>query len=165
MSEIRANSITDAAGTGAPNFPNGLESDGVAVATAADLGSVTLLGTIATTSGTSATLSGLTLTGYKFLNFSFENVSGTLTSAELRLNGFPVAYVTYGAAADYATGSGIINLSDGAFLSGSSYTLSGSRYPTGGGGMSGLSTSSTSITFTISRGNFDAGSIRIYGVK
>jgi hypothetical protein len=25
MSEIRANSITDAAGTGAPNFPNGLE--------------------------------------------------------------------------------------------------------------------------------------------
>jgi hypothetical protein len=31
MSEIRANSITDAAGTGAPNFPNGLESGGVPV--------------------------------------------------------------------------------------------------------------------------------------
>jgi len=29
MSEIRANSITDAAGTGAPNFPNGLEVGGV----------------------------------------------------------------------------------------------------------------------------------------
>jgi hypothetical protein len=28
MSEIRANSITDAAGTGAPNFPNGLEIAG-----------------------------------------------------------------------------------------------------------------------------------------
>jgi hypothetical protein len=40
MSEIRANSITDAAGTGAPNFPNGLESDGVAVATTADIPSV-----------------------------------------------------------------------------------------------------------------------------
>jgi hypothetical protein len=37
MSEIRANSITDAAGTGAPNFPNGLESDGVSVATTADI--------------------------------------------------------------------------------------------------------------------------------
>jgi hypothetical protein len=31
MSEIRANSITDAAGTGAPNFPNGLEIAGVAL--------------------------------------------------------------------------------------------------------------------------------------
>jgi hypothetical protein len=28
MSEIRANSITDAAGTGAPNFPNGLDIEG-----------------------------------------------------------------------------------------------------------------------------------------
>jgi hypothetical protein len=28
MSEIRANSITDAAGTGAPNFPNGMEVAG-----------------------------------------------------------------------------------------------------------------------------------------
>jgi microcystin-dependent protein len=37
MSEIRANSITDAAGTGAPDFPNGLESDGVAVATATEV--------------------------------------------------------------------------------------------------------------------------------
>lgn len=33
MSEIRANSITDAAGTGAPNFPNGLEIAGAAAAT------------------------------------------------------------------------------------------------------------------------------------
>jgi hypothetical protein len=31
MSEIRANSITDAAGTGAPDFPNGLEIAGVAL--------------------------------------------------------------------------------------------------------------------------------------
>lgn len=33
MSEIRANSITDAAGTGAPNFPNGLEIAGTTAAT------------------------------------------------------------------------------------------------------------------------------------
>jgi len=31
MSEIRANSITDAAGTGAPNFPNGVELDGATI--------------------------------------------------------------------------------------------------------------------------------------
>jgi hypothetical protein len=34
MSEIRANSITDAAGTGAPNFPNGLEIAGGATLSA-----------------------------------------------------------------------------------------------------------------------------------
>jgi len=34
MSEIRANSITDAAGTGAPNFPNGLEIAGEATLSA-----------------------------------------------------------------------------------------------------------------------------------
>jgi microcystin-dependent protein len=33
MSEIRANSITDAAGTGAPNFPNGLQIAGTTAAT------------------------------------------------------------------------------------------------------------------------------------
>jgi microcystin-dependent protein len=37
MSEVRANSITDAAGTGAPNFPNGATSGGVAVATATEV--------------------------------------------------------------------------------------------------------------------------------
>ena len=35
MSEIRANSITDAAGTGAPNFPNGLEVGGAPLVTVA----------------------------------------------------------------------------------------------------------------------------------
>jgi hypothetical protein len=31
MSEIRANSITDAAGTGAPNFPNGMSGSGASL--------------------------------------------------------------------------------------------------------------------------------------
>jgi hypothetical protein len=35
MSEIRANSITDAAGTGAPNFPNGLEIAGATLSSIA----------------------------------------------------------------------------------------------------------------------------------
>jgi len=166
MSEIRANSITDAAGTGAPNFPTGLESDGVAVATTADLGSVTLLGTIATTSGTSATLSGLTLTGYKFLKLSFENVSGTGTSdAELLLNGLFISQITVSASADYCIGGGFIDLTNGVFWASSTNYRPPFRTNYGVGGASGLTTSSTSITFTISAGNFDAGSIRIYGVK
>jgi hypothetical protein len=62
MSEIRANSITDAAGTGAPNFPNGLESNGVSVATTADIPSVNpfTLGTaVSSTSGTAIDFTGI----------------------------------------------------------------------------------------------------------
>ena len=40
MSTIRANSITNSAGTGAPDFPNGLTDNGVAVATTADLSTI-----------------------------------------------------------------------------------------------------------------------------
>jgi microcystin-dependent protein len=46
MSEVRTNSITDAAGTGAPNFPNGLESDGVAVATATEVAAAVPAGSV-----------------------------------------------------------------------------------------------------------------------
>jgi hypothetical protein len=45
MSEIRANSITDAAGTGAPNFPNGLDVAGVPVGLTADVQEFTSSGT------------------------------------------------------------------------------------------------------------------------
>jgi microcystin-dependent protein len=46
MSEIRANSITDAAGTGAPNFPNGATSGGVAVATATEVAAAVPAGSV-----------------------------------------------------------------------------------------------------------------------
>lgn len=40
MSTVRANSITNSAGSGAPDFPNGLTDNGVAVATTADLSTI-----------------------------------------------------------------------------------------------------------------------------
>jgi hypothetical protein len=138
------------------------------LATTADLGSVTLLGTIATTSGTSVTLSGLTLTPYKQVQFFFENVSSTATSSTfVRLNGWNVAPTYVTAIADYSTGGGLIDLASGIFFSSSIRVHSGSPEGSGGSGAgaSGLTTASTSITFTISAGTFDAGSIRIYGVK
>lgn len=61
MSRIRANTITNAAGTGAPTFPNGVSVVGVLTATTFD-GSISSLSTNAT--GTNLTLSGnLTVNG------------------------------------------------------------------------------------------------------
>jgi len=126
---------------------------------------MTLLGTIATTSGSSVTLSGLDLTGYKFLQLSISAVSSTSTNDWLNLNGYSAAVVTAGGAGTITYGGGFINLSTNAFYV-NSVTLNGTAIASQStrGGPSGLTTASTSITFTISAGTFDAGSITIYGV-
>lgn len=130
--------------------------------------SVVHLGTITTTSGSSASLSGLTLTGYKLLQFSIDGVSSTQsTSTNMQLNGYIVAATNNGGVNDFGLGGGTIDLANGVFwTSFSNFSGGGTLLATGGyAGRSGLTTSSTSITFTISAGTFDAGSIRIYGVK
>jgi hypothetical protein len=129
MSEIRANSITDAAGTGAPNFPNGLEIAGEATLSAiasqaqAEAGtdnttvmtplraaqaigalvppaeSYTLLGTLATTSGTLVTLSGLTLTDYSQVFCVMNGVSFNVDGASLNLQDTPASGVAIGGTA------------------------------------------------------------------
>ena len=48
MSQLRTNAITDAAGTGAPNFPNGATSGGVAVATATEVAAAVPAGAVMT---------------------------------------------------------------------------------------------------------------------
>jgi len=125
-------------------------------------GGMTLLGTIATTSGASVTLSGLTLTDYKFLQFSVNGVSST-SNATLLLNLYRLVYID--TAAQVAFGGGFIDLSNGVFMS-SFVDYNGTTMGRldGGCGPSGLTTASTSITFTIDLGAFDAGSIKIYGV-
>lgn len=138
------------------------------LATTADVGTgLTLLGTIATTSGSSVTLSGLSLTGYKQLQVFFSAVSGSAASSNILLGGAFFSMLTINNAADSVSGGATIDLASGLFFSVYSYSLNGALAADGrsGGGQSGLSTSSTSITFTTSTGNFDAGSIRIYGVK
>ena len=47
MSQVRANSITNAAGTGAPDFPNGLTDNGVDVATVTDVAAAVPAGAVA----------------------------------------------------------------------------------------------------------------------
>jgi hypothetical protein len=128
-------------------------------------GGITLLGTLATTSGTSVTLSGLDLTGYTRLQIIVSGISGSTSPSTLLLNSKPFTYATIVNAATTCSGGGIIDLASGIFFASSSILATGSGdFGFGWGGDSGLTTSSTSITFTISAGNFDAGSIKIYGV-
>ena len=146
------------------------DADG-ALLTADDLpsGGATLLGTLATTSGTSVTLSSLDLTGYKRLEVIFENVSATVNSSNIRLNSANIGQATGYAVDDYFYGVVSISLDTGIFAAqgafySSFYAFTEAGVNMGGAGASGLTTASTSITFTLSAGNFDAGSIKFYGV-
>ena len=128
----------------------------------ANVGSYTLLGTLTTTSGTTQTLSGLTLTGYSFLIAVVNGVSGT-TSATLFFQGNDTGKsITTSQQAqgiitvDLATGIAACSVggNDGA---GVVFAYIGFDTT--------LRTTSTSVSVSVSGGNFDAGSVRIYGVK
>ena len=122
------------------------------------------LGSLTMTSGTSQTLSGLVLTPYRFLVVSVNAVSTNASSSTLLLNGAAFAVLTAGAVAQTGSGGGFVELASGVYWSSSGNT-SGAAAPSFGGA-SGLSNASTSITFTSTGGGtFDAGSIRIYGIK
>jgi hypothetical protein len=126
-------------------------------------GGMTLLGTLATTSGTSVTLSGLDLTGYKQLSIVCNAVSGSNgTTDYVRINGKNIFLIGFNNDSFVGHGGATIDLSSGVFWSVSKYT--DATYGNAFGNASGLTTASTSITFTVSAGTFDAGSIIVYGV-
>lgn len=139
-----------------------------------NVSSMTLLGTLTTTSGTTQTLSGLTLTGYKQIQIFIEGVShnsGTQQSLRLldangstQLSLNPIAGL--GA---FVRGIVIIDLNTGVLAGLTESGSSTAPYTTVGvstvAGETTFSTSATSITFSPSGGSFDAGSILIYGVK
>ena len=125
-------------------------SGGAAVWAAASASPYTLLGTINTTSGTSQSLTGLTLTPYKFLRFVFNNVSGT-AGINISVDGILIA-VTASATAN-AFGGFDIDLANGVIM-GVNFQTAATSYRT----------STTSVGVTCSGGNFDAGSVLVYGV-
>lgn len=121
----------------------------------------TLLGTITTTSGTSQTLSGLDLTPYKTVKMFWNGVSHsysgdppaneaafTLQSGAISIAVGPSASVYFMIEIDLGTGLAI------------SYGPNAGLHR-----LTGYSTSTTSITVGVSAGSFDAGSIRVYGVR
>ena len=129
-------------------------------------GGMTLLGTLTTTSGSTVTLSGLTLTSYKQLTIVVNGVSPS-TTASIRTNGNDITGSTVASYRQWGIGNiyfgtifgmhtyGEITIaSDPNIVSAVTNTF-----------VHGLTTSSTSISFSVSAGTFDAGSILIYGVK
>jgi hypothetical protein len=132
----------------------------------------TLLGTINTTSGTSQTLSGLTLTDYTamVLEFVDVNVNSSLSNFNLRINstsGPNISENWSGNTTDGWFGIMTIMLSTGVF---SSILAVGATVPTSAqgevwAGDCNVTTASTSVTIALSNNSFAAGSIRVYGVK
>ena len=161
------NVLTTASSVDAANLTGALPAiDGAALTGIATGMTQTLLGTLATTSGTTVTLSGLTLTSYKQLQCIFEGVSGSsIEAVHIVINGVNFALASF-SNLYWCTGGGQIDLATGVFwCSVGVYDASSQNaFNRGYGGQSGLSTASTSISFSISAGNFDAGSIKIYGV-
>lgn len=131
-----------------------------------------LLGTINTTSGTSQTLSGLTLTDYTamVLEFVDVNVNSSLTNFQLRVSSTtgPIISENWtGVSTDGWFGIMTIMLSTGVF---SSMLAVGATIPTSAqgevwAGDCNVTTASTSVTIALSNNSFAAGSIRVYGVR
>ena len=126
---------------------------------------MTLLGTLTTTSGSTQTLSSLTLTNYKLLYLDFNGVSHN--SGTSQTISFGSAQIAQGVSAANAV-YGFANVSLASGLSTS--VVSRNTLPTasnseGTNALTGYSTATTSVSLTVSGGTFDAGSVRVYGVR
>jgi hypothetical protein len=129
--------------------------------------SMTLLGTLTTTSGTTQTLSGLDLTSYKDILFYVRGVSCSSARA-LRIDAQEISE-DLTSANDFFRGFGRFTLTDGTgFAAVMPVTSSVSTSSTGNvyGFKISYTNASTSLVFSWNgSGNFDAGSIIVYGVK
>ncbi len=127
-------------------------------------GGMTLLGTLNTTSGSTQTLSGLTLTEYKFLFLDFRAVSHNSGSAQSFSFGNGQICTGY-SSSNFIHGYAYVALDSGNFTAFVSRLGRPSAANEGLSSDSGYSTASTSVSITVSGGSFDNGSLRIYGVK
>jgi hypothetical protein len=124
-----------------------------------------LLGTIATTSGTSLSLGSLDLTHWTSLECVISGVSTDNSGSALRIgaNNRTISN-SLGSSGSFWNGFVEIDLATGVAASIVAIDANGTS-PIATAVSSGLSNASTSVTFSIFPGNFDAGSIAIYGVR
>jgi hypothetical protein len=123
-----------------------------------------LLGTITTTSGATQSLTGLTLTPYKFLRLVIAGVSGNTATWALAIDGLTITS-TY-AAVNVIRGMMEIDLTDGTFVATTINASPGvSNLATTYAGDNSITTATTTITASITTGTFDAGVIRVYGIR
>jgi hypothetical protein len=161
-------------GVGGTNYGTSgqvLTSGGASAAPTWSNKGMTLLGTISTTSGTNPTLSGLTLTNYTQVMLVWQGVShdsgtsltflvGTSTADDLGVTNNISSTGTM-------RGVVVIDLAEGTFYSvmANAGTLASQNTNLIYGGDMPITTASTTISIALSAaGNFDAGSIRVYGV-
>ena len=157
-----ASSLAAANLTGALPAISGAALTGIATGMVYDF-----LGTIASASGSSITISGLDLTSYKFLHIIMTGGShNTINFGGCRLNGWGLFTLNFTSTSDVSSGIAIVQLTDGVFLSHTGLARADTSTKEGGtgGGLSGLSTASTSITINASSGAFTAGTFKFYGV-
>jgi len=166
LSTLIANNVILGNGTSAPSFVapsttgNVLTSNGTTwISSVPVTGGMTLLGTITTTSGTSQSLTGLTLTGYKQIQCQLNGASIS-SSGSIQIN----AKAIMSATTSNVYGIVLIDLTTG-YFSANTGDLGGTGTSATFVNNSGLTTASTSITFTASAGTFDNGSILVYGVR
>lgn len=166
-----ATSTTALAAIGAGTAGQALVSGGAGAPTWSTIssGGMTLLGTLATTSGSTVTLSGLTLTSYQQIVAVVKDVSAT---SNFLLQFSSVNMVTTVTATNSVFGILTVDLTTGVWVFPATIaigTLSTNANASTASWMAGIqntiTTSSTSISFSTSAGTFDYGSIRIYGVK
>lgn len=142
-----------------------VDVDALTIAGVAASFTLDLLGTLTTTSGTTQTLSGLTLTGYSSLYIVVDGVSHNGAggaSQSLKVGAANVQNTARGAT-DLVGGPIWLMLGSGSAtgLIDRDTSANGSRV-----NASGYTTATTSISFTWdSGGAFDAGKITVYGVK
>lgn len=128
-------------------------------------GSMTLLGTITVTAVNSVSLSGLNLTGYKSLYIVFNNINNNtvvyVSSSNLQSGGGLGGVQTGG------SGTAWLDLGTGAIGGGYYANTINTTASLGFGGLTNVSTSSTTIYFreTVTNTFGAQGTIVIYGVK
>lgn len=124
-----------------------------------------VLNTLATTSGTSVVFSGLDLTTYRELHIVIGAVSST-SVAYLSLESVQIT-PSLGSAGAVLRGLGIIELGSGIVTFNTASTATGVALPASNtyAGALGINNASTSLTFTISAGTFDSGSIKLVGYR
>lgn len=123
-----------------------------------------LLGSITTTSGSSQSLSSLTLTPYRFLRLTFAGVGTDNAAWVLRVDGVQVSG-TFNAAA-VLRGIMDIDLTNGVFSAAiTNAAANASAVATAYSGDTDITTATTTVTVSTSAGSFDNGSLRVYGIR
>jgi hypothetical protein len=166
-----ATSTTALAAIGAGTSGQALVSGGAGAPTWSTIssGGMTLLGTLTTTSGTTQTLSSLTLTSYNYILIDYYNIGATTTGwVYVKGNAGANAIITANANQPSGLfGKAVINLSNSFVIfdsvAGTIGTVSGGAVGTG---ETSVSTSTTSLVFSPTGvGTFNKGVVKIYGVK